>query len=216
MNAPGPGERPLRRADAEQNRQKVLRAASALYAARGLDVSLNEIAKSAGVGLATLQRNFPHREDLVVAVFTSQVSAYADAAEKAFQNPDPWEGFAEFVQAVFAMQCGDHGFAAVLTAVLPPDTELHRARLRAYRGFSKLVRRAKNAGVLRPDFSPHDLPLFLLANAGVVGGTGAVAAKASRRLAAFLLQSCRATGQPRLPPIPPPSVLLTAFGEAGE
>ncbi|MTD59589.1 TetR/AcrR family transcriptional regulator [Amycolatopsis pithecellobii] len=207
--------RPPRRADAEQNRQRVLHAAASLYAARGLTVSLNEIAKAAGVGLATLQRNFPHREDLVVAVFTTQVSAYADAAEKALENPDPWAGFQEFVETVFAMQCEDHGFAAVLTAALSPSTELHQARLRAYRGFSKLARRAKNAGVLRPDFSPTDLPLFLLANAGVVGGTGTTATKASRRLAAFLLQSCRAEGQPRLPPAPPPSLLLKSLQESG-
>lgn len=215
MVAPAPSNRPRLRADAELNRQKVLAAASALYAARGLDVSLNEIAKTAGVGLATLQRNFAHREDLVVAVFTTRVSDYADAAEQALAVADPWEGFSTFVHGVFAMQCADHGFAAVLTTALSASTELDRARRRAYRGFSTLVRRAKGAGVLREDFSPHDLPLFLLANAGVIGGTGATAAKASRRLAGFLLQSCRAVGYPRLPSGPSPAALLRSLQEAG-
>lgn len=211
MVEPGPQSRPRLRADAEHNRQKVLAAASALYAARGLDVSLNEIAKTAGVGLATLQRNFPHREDLVLAVFTARVSDYADAAEQALALDDPWDGFCTFVQGVFAMQCADHGFAAVLTTALSASTELDKARRRAYRGFSTLVRRAQRAGALRDDFSPHDLPLFLLANAGVIGGTGTTAAKASRRLAGFLLQSCRADGRPRLPSGPPPAALLRSL-----
>lgn len=155
-----------RRTDARRNRVKVLTAATDLYAARGLEVSLNEIARHAKVGIATLQRNFPQREDLVAEVFAPRVREYADAAEAAAENPDPWAAFRGYVELVCRMQCEDRGFAAVLNTSFPASAELEAERRRALRGFTRLVRRAKEAGVLRGDFSPHDLPLFLLANAG--------------------------------------------------
>ncbi|WP_425086392.1 TetR/AcrR family transcriptional regulator [Streptomyces liangshanensis] len=197
-----------RRTDARRNRVKVLTAATDLYAARGLEVSLNEIARHAKVGIATLQRNFPQREDLVAEVFAPRVREYADAAEAAAENPDPWAAFRGYVELVCRMQCEDRGFAAVLNTSFPASAELEAERRRALRGFTRLVRRAKEAGVLRGDFSPHDLPLFLLANAGVVIGTGSNAAKASRRLTAFFLQSCALVDSEPLPAGPPARSLL--------
>lgn len=197
-----------RRADAQLNRAKVLVAAAELYAAHGLEVSLNEIARRAGVGIATLQRNFPSREDLVGEVFTPRVREYADAVDRALEEPDPWIGFCGYVEHVCRMQCEDRGFAAVLNRTLPASEGLEAERRRAMRGFTRLVRRTKETGALRADFSPHDLPLFLLANAGVVMGTGANAKKASRRLIAFILRACAATDDQPLPAGPPARSLL--------
>ncbi|MFH9090754.1 TetR/AcrR family transcriptional regulator [Streptomyces sp. Ru62] len=197
-----------RRADAQANRAKILTAAAELYTTRGLDVSLNEIARRAGVGIATLQRNFAGREELVAAVFTPRVRAYADAVDRALEEPDPWAGFRGYVEHVAALQCEDQGLAVVLNTTFPASAELEAHRRRAMRGFTRLVRRAKEAGVLRPDFSAHDLPLLLLANAGVVMGSGSNADKASRRLVAFVLRACAVTDDEPLPPGPPARSLL--------
>lgn len=200
-----------RRTDAQLNRVKVVTAATDLYAARGLEVSLNEIARRAKVGIATLQRNFANREDLVAEVFTPRVRVYADAAETALEEPDPWAAFCGYVELVCRMQCDDRGFAAVLNTRFPASAELEAERRRALRGFTRLVRRAKEAGTLRRDFSPHDLPLLLLANAGVVIGTGSNAVKASRRLTAFFLQSCAVIEGEPLPAGPPARSLLRSL-----
>jgi len=197
-----------RRADAQANRAKILTAAAELYTTRGLDVSLNEVARRAGVGIATLQRNFTGREELIAAVFTPRVRAYADAADSALEEPDPWVAFRSYIEHVARLQCEDHGLAAVLSTAFPASAELEAHRRRAMRGFTRLVRRAKEAGVLRGDFSPHDLPLFLLANAGVVIGSGANAEKASRRLIAFILRACAVTDDEPLPAGPPARSLL--------
>ena len=202
--------RPLR-ADARTNRDKLLRAAAELFAAHGLEVSLNEVARAAGVGIATLQRNFASREDLVAAVFLERVIQYADVATETAAADDPWLGFRDFVERVCRMQQEDRGFAAVLTTDFPDVQELQAHRRRALREFTGLVERAKAAGALRKDFSPHDLPLILLANAGVVVGTGASAAKASRRVVAMLLRACAAGDDAPLPPAPPPRALLASL-----
>ena len=107
------------------------------------------------------------------------------------------------------MQPEDRGFAAVLTTDFPDVQELQAHRRRALREFTGLVYRAKAAGALREDFSPYDLPLILLANAGVVG-ISASAAKASRRVVALLLRACAAGDNAPLPLGPPPRALLAS------
>ncbi|MEU1165924.1 TetR family transcriptional regulator [Streptomyces sp. NPDC005921] len=198
---PTAGTSPLRRrrADAQANRAKILTAAAELCTTRGLDVSLNEIARRAAVGIATLQRNFAGREELVATVFTPRVRASADAVDRALEEPDPWVGFCGCVEHVAALRYEDQGLAVVLNTTFPTSSELEAHQRRAIRGFTRLVRRAKEAGALRPDFSPHDLPLLLFANADVVMGSGSDTGRASRRLIAFVLRACAVTDDNPLP-----------------
>ena len=72
---------PARRADAERNRNKILAAARAAFAASDADVSMAEISRRAGVGMATLYRNFPGRRELLEALYTDEVDAICEAAE---------------------------------------------------------------------------------------------------------------------------------------
>ena len=90
-------ERKLR-ADAARNRQRVLAAAAEVFAERGLDVSLDEVAHAAGVGVGTLYRRFPNKEALVDALFEDKVENMVVLAHEAEALDDPWEGFVYFIE----------------------------------------------------------------------------------------------------------------------
>ncbi|ACY97086.1 MULTISPECIES: TetR/AcrR family transcriptional regulator [Thermomonospora] len=189
------------RADAERNRDRILAAARRLYAAEGLDVPMAAIAREAGVGKATLSRRFATREDLITAVFADRMDAYLTAVTEALADPDPWHGFVRYVYAVCAMQAADRGFAEVLTMTFPTAKALESRRDRAYRGFLELIARAKATGHLREDFTDRDLPILLMANAGVIAATADAAPDAWRRLVGHMLRSYATPGAP-LPPLP--------------
>ncbi len=190
------------RVDAERNRARVMEAARRLYATHGLGVSMAAIAREAGVGKATLSRRFT-REQLVQAVFVDQMDEFAAATARALNDPDPWQGFTQYIATVCAMQAADRGFADVLTLTFPGAEVLEARRAKSYVAFLELIARAKDTGHLRADFASEDLIVLLFANAGVLAGTGGDATGAWRRLVAHLLRSF-ATPDAPMPPMPPP------------
>ena len=194
-------ERSLR-ADAEQNRERIVEAARALFAERGIDVTREEIARRAGVGMATLKRRFPTRADLVAGAFEEKMWLFAAGARKALKDPDPWRGFCRYVSSLCAMQTSDRGFSDVLTMTFPSVAKFEAARVQAYEAFSELMRRAQGAGALRQDFVAEDLIILLMASAGVVAATGKAAPRSAPRLVGYLLQAFAAPGGGPLPPPP--------------
>src|SRR5688572_7722813 len=190
------------RADAERNRERVLDAAREVFAEQGLDASTNEVARRAGVGIATLFRRFPTREELVEAVFAGKMSAYTAAIEDALADPDPWHGFCGYIERVCRMQADDRGFADVLTMTFPTAKGLEEERNRAGHALTELLERAKATGRLRADFAHQDVPLILMANAGVVTATRHAAPDAWRRLVGYLIQAFAAEAAQPLPDPP--------------
>jgi AcrR family transcriptional regulator len=207
--------RPLR-ADAEHNRERIVEAARELFAERGIDVTREEIARRAGVGMATLKRRFPTRADLVAGAFEEKMWLFATGARKALKDPDPWHGFCRYVSSLCAMQTSDRGFSDVLTMTFPSVTRFQAARDQAFEDFSELTRRAKEAGSLRQDFVTEDLIILLMASAGVVGATGTVAPRSAPRLIGYLLQAFAAPGGGKLPPPPSPSQMYKAVLRVNE
>ncbi|MFI9772661.1 TetR/AcrR family transcriptional regulator [Streptomyces sp. NPDC052415] len=189
------------RIDAERNRDRILAAARRLFATEGLGVSMAAVAREAGVGKATLSRRFATRDELVDAVFADRMDGYAAAVATALADPDPWRGFTGYVHTVCAMQAADRGFADVLTMTFPAAKALEKRRAEAYHGFLELITRAKDTGHLREDFTDRDMPILLMANAGVVNAAGDAAPDAWQRLVAHMLRSY-ATPQAPLPPMP--------------
>lgn len=200
-----------RRADALRNRARIVDAAGEVFGEAGLLVPMSEVARRAHVGIATLARNFPTRDALIAETFGPSMTAYADAVQEALRHPDPWRGFCDHVETVCRMQAEVRGFTHVLTTAFPAAEEFESERSRAYRGFVRLVKAAKSAGGLRPDFSPHDLPVILMANAGVVSATRDSAPTAWRRHIAFVLQACAADHARPLPAPSPPGQILQAL-----
>jgi AcrR family transcriptional regulator len=202
---------PALRADAERNRQRLIAAAREVFAERGLDVPIEDIARHAGVGVATLYRRFPTRADLIAGAFEAKMAAYADAVEQALAAADPWAGFCGYIERVCAMQAEDRGFGNVLTMTFPAARQFEAERDRAYEGFLRLVARAQATGKLRRDFVAEDLPMLLMANAGVVAGTAGAAPGTWRRLAAYMIQAFRADHASPLPPPPAPTAMYRAL-----
>ena len=208
---PGGADRPPLRADAQRNRQRIVGAARGVFAEQGLEAPLNEVARRAGVGIATLYRRFPTREALIAEVFAEKMSTYAKAIAVALADPDPWRGFCAFIEQACAMQADNHGFTDVLTLTFPTAAAFEAKRVAAYSGFAELIARAKVAGRLRVDFSPEDLVMLLMANAGVVAATADAAPDAWRRLVAYMTQAFAAGHTDPLPPAPTPAALYRAM-----
>ena len=192
------------RADAERNRERIIETARCVFAEQGLDASTNEIARRAGVGVATVFRRFPTRDELVAAAFADKMDTYDAAIDDALADPDPWHGFCTYIERICSMQADDRGFADVLTMTFPTAKGLEERRNRSGRLLAQLLDKAKATGRLRQDFAHQDVPLILMANAGVVTATRDAAPEAWRRLVGYLTQAFAAeTAQP-LPK--PPSI----------
>ncbi|MDQ4115092.1 MAG: TetR/AcrR family transcriptional regulator [Actinomycetota bacterium] len=156
---------PLLRRDAERNRTRVLAAARKMLAVEGLSVSMASIAREADVGIATLFRRFPTKQDLVEAVFADRMTDYAEAAAAGLEDEDPWRGLVGFIEAAGELQAADSGFADMLTIAIPGSATLSQQRATAYEIASRLIARAKESGQLREDFTAEDLMLLHMANA---------------------------------------------------
>jgi AcrR family transcriptional regulator len=188
------------RADARENRARVLAVARELFTERGLEVPMAAIARRAGVGVATLYRRFPTKDSLVVEAFAEQFAVCQSAVDDALKDPDAWRGLRTVIEKVCLLQACDRGFTAAFMASFP---DLHsEVRDRTWLGFVALVQRAKDSGHLRADFSPHDLTLVLIANGGLSTLPVEVAVAASQRLVAYLLESFRAGTDALPPPVP--------------
>src|SRR5437764_4872179 len=104
--SPAPAERPLRR-DAERNRRLILDTARAAFAEGGLRVTLDEIARRAGLGVGTVYRRFADKEALVDALFEDGIAELAAGAERALADDDPWRGFLDWFEAFVSLQAAD-------------------------------------------------------------------------------------------------------------
>ena len=160
---------PRLRADAERNRVALLAAAREVFSEHGLDASLDEIARRAGVGNATLYRRFPTRQDLVAAVFADRRATQVDLAERALEHPDSWAGFCSYVTALAELQATNRGLGELLwTLNFDDDERIAQLRALSRRTALDVIRRAQEAGALRADFDLPDLISLMMANAGVI------------------------------------------------
>lgn len=208
--APGAhGPRQLRR-DAAHNRERIVAAARAVFAARGVDVALEEIAKQAGVGLATLSRRFT-RAELIEAVFTGRAAEYLRIAEQAMNAPDGWTGFVGYLERLCEIQQQDRSLSDVLTLRMPDYGTVSEMRDQIYWAQLDLIRRAQDEGTLRPDLVPEDVILLLLATGGIISATAETAPDSWRRVFALITESMRADHAQPLPAPPTTEDLLAAL-----
>jgi AcrR family transcriptional regulator len=192
---PSPGDcgglaRPLRR-DAERNRQRILKAASEVFTERGLDVSLDEVARHAGVGVGTVYRRFPSKDDLVEALFVDRIEEVAALAEKAAEVTDPWSGLVCFMEQMTAILAGDRGLRQMLMFAAHGRDKVWYARQRNAPLVTRLVERAQAAGQLRPDLEPTDIPFIVFVLTEVAQLARQVSPEIWRRYLALVLDSLR-------------------------
>jgi AcrR family transcriptional regulator len=181
--------RPTLRSDAERNRQRLVEAARAVFAETGLSAPLEDIADRAGVGIATLYRRFPTREDLIAATYEAMLSSFAETIEAAVEAPDAWGAFTGCLERMCAMQAENRGFSRVMTMNLPLSAEVARLRDRAGDAIRILIKRAQEQGALREDFVVEDVVVLLMANSGVLNETWRAAPDAWKRQLAYMIDA---------------------------
>ncbi|HEX3517888.1 MAG TPA: helix-turn-helix domain-containing protein [Solirubrobacteraceae bacterium] len=195
-------ERPLRK-DAERNRQRVLDAARELFAERGLGVSLDDIARHAGVGVGTVYRRFPDKEQLIDALFEERIGEMLSAAGKSLEMPDPWLALVRFLERALEMQAEDRGLKELLLSTSEAHARIERARLQIQPLVAVVLERAQQAGVVRADLVVADLLLLQHAIGEVADYTREVAPEVWRRTLVIALDGLRPDRR-RTSPMPCP------------
>ncbi|MEV4211276.1 TetR family transcriptional regulator [Micromonospora sp. NPDC049662] len=170
------------RADAQRNYDLIVEAAAEAIARDGAYASLEEIARSAGVGSATLHRRFPSRWSLLQAVFRTCVQNLAGRAEDLLAEPDALAAFTTWLREVTVYATTTRGLAVTLLNAPPEENETCGATLCA--AGEKLLRRAVEQGTVRADVVMADV--MTLANAISLAAQPADATKAERLLALSL------------------------------
>ena len=163
---------PTRRADAERNRDKILAAARAALADPDAEVSMAEISRRAGVGMATLYRNFPGRQQLLEALYTDEVNAVCEAAES-IDGETPGAALAAWLQRFFAFTTSKRHIAAELLKQTDSSNPLFKnSRTRVTAAGRPLLAAAQQAREVRDDLALDQILDMIVAIATIHGGTG--------------------------------------------
>lgn len=154
----GADGKPLRR-DAALNRERILTAAFEVFAERGLDVSLDDIARHAGLGVGTVYRRFPTKDALVEALFDRHMETLIALAETVSEAENSWDGLVAVLTDVCAMQATNRGLREILLSSSYGQGCAARARERLDPVIAKGLERAQKDGYLRTDIVPVDMIL---------------------------------------------------------
>ena len=199
------GDRPpVGRRDALRNRKLLTDTAREVFAEQGLDAPLDEIARRAGVGNATLYRHFPTRAALVDEVFRDALTETTAAGERARTAEDAWRGLTEYLQAVFVGLAADRGINDLMTTNLEGVTSLEAIHAHNRTTIHALLRRGQEQGTIRPDVTTEDLLFTLAALGRAVPALTTVTPDAWLRPLALLLDGLHA--RPATPALPAPAL----------
>lgn len=183
------------RKDVERNRQLLLEAAERVFARDGLDATLDDVARDAGLGVATAYRHFANKQELAAALFDRAIGAVIQDAELALTVADPWEALHDYVFAVAERQARNRGLRQALVGFHPA---LFPQRLRALvtdQG-QRLLDRARGAGAIRPDIEVTDFNVLFAALAVVFDIGTATDPDLWRRYLTLILDGMHASGDP--------------------
>jgi AcrR family transcriptional regulator len=183
-------DQPHLRRDAAENRQHLIDAAWQVFAERGLDASVEEIARAAGVGVGTLYRRFSTKDALVAALVQDVLDAMLDLAKTAAQQPDGG-GLESYLEAASAYQAEHSGCLPRLWNTKADPASIDRIR----RTVGTLLDDAKRHGRVRDDLTSTDLTVIMWSIRGVIETSSAVAPEAWRRHLAIVLAGMRPAGQ---------------------
>ena len=187
------------RKDAERNRQRVLDAARELFAERGMEATLNDVAQHAKVGVGTVYRRFATKEELVDAIFEDGIEQMVAIAESALQQKNSWDGFVWYVEQLCELTATDRGLREMVYSTAYGGYRVECARLRLTPSITKLVERARQDGYLRPDVEPSDMPVIGMLAGTVSEWAGHVEPELWRRYVALFLDGMRnRKGQDRI------------------
>jgi AcrR family transcriptional regulator len=206
--------RPLRR-DAEANRKHLLEAADEVFAESGFDVTMDEIATRAGVGVGTAYRHFGNKEGILAALFAARIATMLDVVKRALEQEDPWQGIVEFLEGTIRAQSRDRGLREL--ALRSPRGQQYAAEARRFLlpMTQELVDRAHAAGSLRPGIEVTDLLIIQLMLSTVLGDFSDAEAPLWRRFLPLVVDGLRPESSTPLPGEPLSSDQLNAVMAGG-
>ncbi len=176
------------RRDAQRNRAHLIAVATEAFREQGLTIGVDEIARRAGVGIATLYRHFPAKDDLVVAVFAELLESFVPERDAILASPPAETVLARFLQVALASQQANRGLVEAL-AHQPDDEVRLRLRARMTELLEPLVARAHASGELHPSLDAEDL---VIANRMLGAAASPDVPRAPERYLALLLAGLRA------------------------
>lgn len=186
------------RADAARNAQRIVRAAREVFAELGADAQLEEIARRAGVGGATLYRHFASKDELIRAIFRQRFAEQVEpAVRRAVDDADPWRAIVTVLEAALTAAEQER---ATYAAMRDPASVVAELASQFFPAFAVIVLRAQAAGLVRDDLRPDDLPRLTMMVISTVSPTAPE--QDWRRSLALLLDALRPTAATPLPPAP--------------
>jgi AcrR family transcriptional regulator len=183
-------DRPLRK-DAARNLERILAAAREVFAERGLEVTLDDIAHHAGVGVGTVYRRFADKEQLIDALFDERLDSIAARAESATEIADPWLALETFLEGILGELANDRGLRELSFAGRHGRERGARARARIDPLVDVLVARAHASGQLRADVVATDVMFVQKMVCAVIDMTRDVSRDAWRRYLTIVLDGLR-------------------------
>jgi AcrR family transcriptional regulator len=148
------------RADARRNRKRILAAARERFSEAGLDAHVEDIARSARVGVGTIYRHFPAKEDLLAALADERFAFFAERARVALDDPDPWNGFCDLMRSSAKVATEDRALSEALDQ-LPWLCAASAEKVGLLDLMATLIERAQASGSMRADFSADDIPSIM-------------------------------------------------------
>jgi AcrR family transcriptional regulator len=188
---PAPDASPRLRSDARRNRTRLLEAAREVMRDQGLDASLGEIARRAGVGNATLYRHFPTREALCEAVFAEFGNDLERIRERVLRIPDPWDALVAWLEETCAAFADDQAFADLVSHGMPQSPALNEVCVQGVRLAQTLLDGAQRHGAVRPDVELTDVLFVVYSLQRVIPAAAQLAPDAWRRHLAIALDGLR-------------------------
>ncbi|WP_045824228.1 TetR/AcrR family transcriptional regulator [Williamsia herbipolensis] len=185
--------KPLR-ADAERNRMRIIAAARELFAERGLEVTLDDVAAHAGVGVGTVYRRFDNRDQLIEGVFVEHLHDVTARVSAALESPDTWNGVVTLFTYVGESMADDRGLASVMMRIDHTAPAIESAKRTMTSLIEQIHRRGVDEGILRPEIAHGDFFAFFTMLSAIADVTQSTAPGTWRRYLELMLDSIRADG----------------------
>jgi AcrR family transcriptional regulator len=160
---------PKLRADAARNRARILDTAQTLFAERGADVQMEEVARRAGVGIGTLYRHFPTKEAMIEAAAERRFEdSVVFARAQIASDDDPWEILVRILRHCAEEQSADRGFSLVVETTIGATVPSCATQGQFEQVMADVIERGKAAGSIRPDVVPADVSALACGLAAVI------------------------------------------------
>ncbi|MDR8412381.1 TetR/AcrR family transcriptional regulator [Nonomuraea sp. 3-1Str] len=180
-------ETPVLRRDAEHNRQRTLAAAREVFATRGLQATLNDVAHHAGLGVGTVYRRFPNKEVLAEAVYAGKLHGLRATAQAALAGRDAYESLRAFLEHALEQAATDHGLRELIRQGAGESKQIARTREDIVESCGHLIARAREQGTIREDVTVDDIAPIVAMIDSVMDLPTAGAVQPWRRYLALIL-----------------------------